>query len=198
MLPASAMQYRPQITFDQREMKMSKTILIALALGAVGTAPALAQQTGSPAAAAATGPYAPYDWLIGDWQAEGGLRELITYGTKGSYIRFQAFFPTKDEPQHLHFEGIALWNAKTRMLDYLFAVEPGSGVQENGTFRVEADGTIIREVELIDASGKAGTFRQTFRQTGRDSAITSVMRKTATGWEPTFPGGEKIELTRRS
>ena len=84
------------------------------------------------------------------------------------------------------------------MLDYLFAVEPGSGVQENGTYRAEADGTIIREVELIDARGNTGTFRQTFRRTGPDSAITTVMRKTDTGWEPTFPGGEKIELQRRS
>lgn len=176
---------------------MFKKILIALALSAVGAAPAIAQQTGSPAVAAATGPYAPYDWLIGDWQAESGLRELITYGTNRSYIRFQAFFPTKDEPQHLHFEGIALWNAKTKRLDYLFAVEPGSGVQENGTYRVEADGTIVREVELIDAKGNTGTFRQTFRRTGPDSAITTVMRQTATGWEPTFAGGDRIELTRR-
>lgn len=173
---------------------MFKSILMTAAIGVLLAAPAAAQQQ---SAAAAASPYAPYDWLIGDWQSEGGLRELITYGTKQSYLRFQAFFPTKEEPQHLHFEGIALWNAKTKRLDYLFAVEPGSGVQENGTYRVEAEGTIIREVELIDASGKAGTFRQTFRRTGTNTAITSVMRQTATGWEPTFPGGERIELTRR-
>jgi len=175
---------------------MIKHILMTAALTALLSMPAAAQQQ-SPPVASAGNPYAPYDWLIGDWYAEGGLRELITYGPNRSYIRFSAFIATKDEPQHLHFEGIAVWNAKTKMLDYLFAVEPGSGVQENGTYRAEADGSIIREVELIDASGNTGTFRQTFRRTGPDSAITTVMRKTATGWEPTFPGGEKIELQRR-
>jgi hypothetical protein len=210
MLPATAVPYPPQITFDQREKSMNRKILIALALSAVSAAPAAAQ-LGSPAGATApahehgspavsAGPYAPFDWLIGDWYGEAGpgmLRELITYGPGKSYIRFSAFTFGKGEPQHLHFEGIAVWNAKTKMLDYLFAVEPGSGVQENGTYRVEADGSIIREVELIDAKGNSGTFRQTFRRTGRDSSITTVMRKTATGWEPTFAGGDKIELKRQ-
>ena len=167
--------------------------------GSPTAAPSPAHQHGSSAAATA-GPYAPFDWLIGDWYGEAGpgtVRELITYGPNKSYIRFSAFIFGKGEPQHLHFEGIAVWNAKTRMLDYLFAVEPGSGVQENGTYRAEADGSIIREVELIDANGNSGTFRQTFRRTGPDSAITTVMRKSATGWEPTFAGGERIELRRR-
>ena len=167
--------------------------------GSPTAAPAPAQQHGASAAATA-GPYAPFDWLIGDWYGEAGpgpVRELITYGPNKSYIRFSAFTFGKGEPQHLHFEGIALWNAKTKMLDYLFAVEPGSGVQENGTYRAEADGSIIREVELIDAKGNSGTFRQTFRRIGPDSIITTVMRKTATGWEPTFAGGERIELKRR-
>lgn len=177
---------------------MLKQATAAFALAIATVTPAIAQQSPSPAANVRPDPYAPFDWLIGDWYAEGGLRELITYGPNRSYIRFSAFIATKDEPQHLHFEGIALWNAKTKMLDYLFALEPGSGSQENGTYRAEADGSIIREVELIDAKGRAGTFRQTFRQTGPDTAITSVMRQTQTGWEPTFPGGERIELKRRS
>jgi hypothetical protein len=177
---------------------MFKQTAAAFALTISAMTPAIAQQPApAPAASTQADPYAPFDWLIGDWNAEGGLRELITYGPNRSYIRFSAFIPAKDEPQHLHFEGIAVWNAKTRMLDYLFAVEPGSGIQENGTYRVEPDGSIIREVELIDAKGKSGIFRQTFHQTGPDSAITTVMRQTATGWEPTFPGGERIELKRR-
>ena len=177
-------------------MDMFKQLLMAAALTPLLSVPVAAQERASPVVPAAS-PYAAFDWLIGDWHAAGGLRELITYGPNRSYIKFSAFIPTREEPQHLHFEGIAVWNAKTKMLDYLFAVEPGSGVQENGTFRVEADGTIIREVEMIDASGKIGIFRQTFRRTGPNSAITTVMRQTATGWEPTFPGGERIELTRR-
>jgi hypothetical protein len=171
---------------------MSKRMLIAILLSAVAPMPASAQHGPSPAAAVAS-PYAPYDWLIGDWYGRvesGSIRELITYGPNRSYIRFSAFTSPTGDPQHLHFEGIALWNAKTKRLDYLFAVEPGSGVQESGTYRIEADGLIVREVELIDAAGKVGT--------GSDSAVTTVMRKTSTGWEPTFPGGDKIELTRRA
>ena len=174
---------------------MFRQTTAAFALSIAAIAPLQAQQPPASSALPAD-PYASFDWLIGDWSAAGGLRELITYGPSRSYIRFSAFFSTKDEPQHLHFEGIAVWNAKSRMLDYLFALEPGSGAQESGTYRAEADGTIIREVELIDAKGNTATFRQTFRRTGPDSAITTVMRKTASGWEPTFAGGESIELTR--
>jgi hypothetical protein len=159
-----------------------------------------AQAQTTPPPAAATNVYAAYDWLIGDWYADAGpgvLREHITYGPSRGYIHFSVFTAAKDGPQHLHFEGIAVWNARTRMLDYLFAVEPGSGVQESGTYRVEADGSIIREVQLIDPKGNVGTFRQTFVRTGPDSAITTLMRKTEAGWTPTFPGSEKIELKRR-
>jgi hypothetical protein len=179
---------------------MSKTVLIALALGAVAV-PASAQQQAPAAATVTANVYAPFDWLIGDWYAKAGpglLRERITYGPSRAYIQFSVFTaPAENGPQHLHFEGIALWNAKTRMLDYLFAVEPGSGVQESGTYRAEADGSIIREVQLIDAKGNVGTFRQTFARNGPDSAITTLMRKTDTGWVPTFPGSESIELKRR-
>ncbi|MEO7654615.1 MAG: hypothetical protein ABIS23_02890 [Sphingomicrobium sp.] len=192
---------------------MSKRILIACAIagialfGAPGSAnqvgaahaPAPAQQT-PPAASVAADVYAPFDWLVGDWTAQAGpgvLREHLTYGPNRSYIRFSVFASSVNGPEHLHFEGIAMWNGKTRMLDYLFVVEPGSGAQENGTIRADADGTIVREVELITPSGKVGTFRQTFRSAGPDRMVTTVMRKTDKGWEPTFPGGERIEMTRR-
>jgi hypothetical protein len=177
---------------------MFKHILMTAALGALGTAPAIAQQASPPTAVS---PYAPYDWLIGDWYAQAGpgmIREQITYGPNRSYVKYSVFTAASAEAaQHLHFEGIALWNGKTKVLDYLFAVEPGSGVQENGTIRAEADGSIVREVEFIDAKGGVGTFRQSFVRTGPNSAITTLLRKTATGWVPTFPGSEKIELTRR-
>jgi len=188
-------------------MAMFKPPLIALMLCAFSAVPAVAQQPApadahQPSAAMnAANPYAPYDWLIGDWYAEGGpgmLREQITYGPNRSYIRLAVFMATsKDAPQHLHSDGFAVWNAKTRMLDFLFVVEPGSGVQEKGTYRAEPDGSISREVELIDAKGGIATFRQTFHRTGADSAITALMRKTDTGWEPTFPGSDKIELKRK-
>jgi len=178
---------------------MSRKLMFLWAVAGLAAAPVLAQQA-PPAATAAANPYAPYDWLVGDWTAQAGpgvLRELLTYGPNRSYIRFSVFTAPVNGPEHLHFEGIAMWNGKTRMLDYLFAVEPGSGVQENGTIRAEADGTIVREVELISPTGKVGTFRQTFRRAGPDRMVTTLFRQTGKGWEPTFPGSERIEMTRR-
>ena len=174
---------------------MRTAIIIAAAAAASLAAPRAAQAPSTSTPAAST--YAPYNWLIGDWSSKSGIRELITYGPRQSYIRFSVFTPAADGAENLHFEGIAMWNAKSKMLDYLFAVEPGSGVQENGTIRAEADGSIVREVELIDAKGKTGTFRQTFRQTGANSAVTTVMRQTPVGWVPTFPGSDNLALTRR-
>ena len=180
---------------------MFRQITVALALTFAGVSPVTAQQSAA-ATAERANPYAAFDWLVGDWYGKAGpglLREQITYGPSRGYIKFSVFTaPGEAGPQHLHFEGIALWNARTNVLDYLFAVEPGSGVQENGIYRAEPDGSIVREVELIDAKGNAGIFRQTFHRTGQDSAITTLMRKSATGWVPTFPGSEKIELIRRT
>lgn len=178
---------------------MSRMLMILIAVASLVAAPSVAQPAPA-AASAAADPYAPYDWLVGDWTAQAGpgvLRELLTYGPNRSYIRFSVFTAAVNGPEHLHFEGIALWNGKTKLLDYLFAVEPGSGVQENGTIRAEADGTIVREVELISLTGQAGTFRQTFRRAGPDGMVTTLMRKTGKGWEPTFPGSEQIVMTRR-
>jgi len=180
---------------------MFRQIATALALTSTTISPAAAQQFAPAATAVTVNPYAAFDWLVGDWYAEAGpglLREQITYGPGRGYIKFSTFTaPSESGPQHLHFEGIALWNAKTRVLDYLFAVEPGSGAQEHGIYRAEPDGSIVREVELIDAKGNAGVFRQTFVKTGPDTAVTTLMRQTANGWVPTFPGSEKIELRRR-
>jgi hypothetical protein len=89
------------------------------------------------------------------------------------------------------------WNAKTRALDYLFAVEPGSGILERGSVRAEVDGTIVRDVEMIGPTGAASTFRQTIRRTGAGSAVTSMMALRNGRWEATFPGSERIEMKRR-
>ena len=175
---------------------MLKQTLIAAACAVAWANPTAAQQPAAgPSAAAA--PYAPYTWLIGDWSSSGGIRELITFGPNRAYLKFSVFTP-QNGLEHLHFEGIAMWNGKAKQLDYLFAVEPGSGVQENGTIRAEADGSLVREVEFIDAKGATGTFRQLFKQTGPDTAVTSLFRQTDKGWIPTFPGAEKIELSRKA
>jgi hypothetical protein len=90
-----------------------------------------------------------------------------------------------------------VWNGATRNLDYVIAVEPGSGVQEQGALHVEPDGSVVRDVTMTRANGQIGHFRQTFRRTGPDTVTTSLMRRTATGWEPNFPGSDNIAMTRR-
>jgi len=146
--------------------------------------------------------YVPFEFLIGDWtarvEASGTtVHERLRWGPGNSYIFYSTYMAADGQPERLHFEGIMVWNGKSKALDYVFAVEPGSGAQEKGTIRAEADGTIVREVELTDASGRTGNFRQTFRKLGLDRIETSVMRQTKQGWEPTFPGSERIEMTRR-
>ena len=169
--------------------------ILAIAGLTVAAAPAAAHQP-SPAATAAN---APFEWLIGDWDSlEGGnrLRQSLSWGPHRSYVKYSTFMQQPGQPERLHFEGIAVWNAKSRMLDYVFAVEPGSAVQEKGTIRAEANGSIVREVEFTGSDGKVGQFRQYFRRTGADRAVTSLMRKTDKGWEPNFPGSDKIEMSR--
>lgn len=175
---------------------MGKEFLLALAIAASAAAAPVAAAPEVSAAARAD-VYAPFDWLIGDWSSDSGIREVIAYGPGRSYVRYSVYVPGPGGSPHLHFDGIALWNGKTKMLDFLFAVEPGSGIQENGTIRVEADGSIVRDVELIDAKGNTSNFVNTFKKDGADTLVTSVMRRTSTGWEPTFKGGERIVLRRK-
>jgi hypothetical protein len=144
--------------------------------------------------------YASFEFLIVDWKSgsSGGvqLRQAFRWGPGRAYILYSTYLTEAGKLERLHFEGIMVWNGRTNALDYVFAVEPGSGVQEKGIVTVQPDGSVVRAVELTDATGKVGHFRQTFQRTGVDSAVTSLMRKTETGWEPNFPGSEKMEMKR--
>lgn len=165
--------------------------LIAAAPGAAHDAPL------SPAAVAAN---APFEWLIGDWLSVAGsnrLRQNLSWGPHRSYIKYSTYIQPEGQKEQIHFEGIAVWNGKSKAFEYLFAVEPGSAVQEKGTIRAQGDGSLVREVEFTGADGKIGYFRQTIRRTGADSATTSLMRQTAAGWEATFPGSDTIEMKRQ-
>jgi hypothetical protein len=169
-----------------------------LAIAGLAVAAPSAAHEPSPAATAAN---APFEWLIGDWDSEENgnrLRQSLSWGPHRSYVKYSTFMQQPGQPKRLHFEGIAVWNANSRMLDYVFAVEPGSAIQEKGTIRAETDSSIVREVEFTGSDGKVGQFRQTFRRTGSDSAVTSLMRRTEKGWEPNFPGSERIVMTRRA
>lgn len=143
-----------------------------------------------------------FDPLIGEWNVgpPGGAAAFIerfSWGQQRAYVWVRVALIRATGEEHLHFEGIAVWNAATKRYDYLFAVEPGSGVQEQGEFYAGADGFIVRDVALTAADGSTGTFRQTFRDLGDGRFETTLMRKTADGWAPTFPGSEKLIMIRR-
>ena len=83
--------------------------------------------------------------------------------------------------------------------------------QEQGTFNVTSDGTIVREITGVFSEGvapigeaKVGPhnmskhFRQTYTPDGTDKFLTSVMRETKDGsWVATFPGSEKLVMKKR-
>lgn len=168
---------------------------------ALAALPASAREQSAAAAATAASRYAPYEFLIGEWISDSDdltLRQTFRWGPGSSYIQYSTYLQPFGSSERLHFDGIMVWNAKSKSLDFLFAVEPGSGAQEKGTLRVIPDGKILREVELTAGDGTISVFRQTIRQIGPDSAVTSLMRRTATGWQPSFPGAENIEMRRKT
>ena len=145
----------------------------------------------------------PLDPLIGEWNVgpPGGAAAFIerfTFGPKQAYVWTRVTLIVAGGEEHLHFEGMAVWNAATGRYDYLYAVEPGTGVQEKGEIYADGDGAIVRDVTLTAADGSTGTFRQTFRDLGDGRFETTLMRKTADGWSPTFPGSERLIMVRRA
>lgn len=165
-------------------------------------APVLAQQQHAPAPAAAN-PYAPYAFLIGEWESDeqmGAFVQRFRWGPNNSYIQFSiSLTGAPGVAEHLHFEGIAIYNGANRNLDFLVAIEPGSFGQEHGTLHIEPDGLVVREVTLVSANGRTEHFRQTFRSTGANTAATSLVRQAADGsWAPNFPGSDNIAMRRRT
>jgi hypothetical protein len=166
---------------------------------------------GARAEASKKGPYAPYAFLIGRWDVapEGGgfavARSSFRWGPKQSYIWYATSLLAGDQEQP-HFEGMLLWNPVRKNLDMLLALdlEGGGRVQEQGSISIRADGTVGREITAYSAgTGKDGApgttsrFRQTFKPTGPDRILTNVMRKSAQGWVATFPGSDRLVMTRR-
>jgi hypothetical protein len=166
---------------------------------------------GARADASNGGPYAPYAFLIGQWDvaAEGGgpavARSLFRWGPKQSYIWYATSLLSGGEEEP-HFEGMLLWNPVRKNLDMLLALdlEGGGRVQEQGSISIRPDGTVVREITAYsagpgkdDTPGTTTRFRQTFKATGPDRILTSVMRKSAQGWVVTFPGSDRLVMTRR-
>ena len=164
------------------------------------------------------GVYAQYKALIGTWDVtapDGGPSfavQRFTWGPGHSYIWCAGSFIGPGGKEDPHFEGMLVWNGVHKNLDMLLTMDLKSGrAQEQGTFNVAPDGTIVREITGVFSEGvapigeaKVGPdgmskhFRQTYRPDGTDKFLTSVMRETNDGsWVATFPGSEKLVMKRR-
>jgi len=144
-------------------------------------------------------PYQPYAFLIGEWDTSGDIRQSFRWGPENSYIWYAVYVGgSASKEEHLHQEGLMTFNGKSKDLDFLFVHEPGTLNEEQGKVHATADGSIVRETMAISGEGKVSHFRQTWRQTGPNTAVTSLLRQKADGsWEPNFPGSDKLEMTRR-
>ena len=91
---------------------------------------------------AADSVYAPYAFLIGEWQItpEGSQVPMAVtrfrWGPGQSYLLLETslIIEGKEEP---HFEGMLVWNGVHKNLDMLLTMDSKSGrAQEQGTFNI--------------------------------------------------------------
>jgi hypothetical protein len=169
-----------------------------------------------PAEPPSTGPYAPYAFLIGEWNVApegGGPASLVMrfrWGPNHSYIWYAASLLVGGS-ERPHFEGLLLWNGVHKNLDMLLSLDLERGlIQEQGEVSVQPDGTILRNItafysegahplgqEIVGPAGATARFRQTFKQVGADRVLTSVLRDSGGTWVATFPGSDHLAMTRR-
>ena len=164
----------------------------------------------------ATSVYAPYAFLIGEWdvKSEGEAPvavQRVRWGPNRSYIWYTVALISagREEP---HLEGMLMWNGVHRNLDMLFAIDLQSGrSQEQGTISVLKDGSLVREITAVHSEGVPTTsgksvgpegatrrFRQTYKRIDSDKIETSLMRETDHGWIPSFPGSDHLIMIRRT
>lgn len=162
-------------------------------------------------------PYAPYRFLIGNWDVSpesGGppmARAVFRWGPNQSYIWYSGSFLVKGA-EVPHFEGVLVWNGVRKNLDMLLSLDlDGGRVQEQGAMFVESDGTVVRDITAFysegarpigqPVTGPAGSkarFRQTFRPAASNRVLTQVLREVGTDWVATFPGSDHLVMIRRS
>ena len=183
---------------------MQKIVLALCAVSLMAASPA-----------SGSNPYAPYEFMIGEWaiQDEGAPPAAVTrlkWGPNRSYIWISTalLIGGKEVP---HYEGMLVWNGVRKNLDMLLTLDPvGGRVQEQGTVSIAADGTVVRAITAYYSSGARGPdgtivgpagltvpFEQKFRLVSPGRIETSMMRRTATGWVPTFPGSDQVWMIKR-
>jgi hypothetical protein len=158
----------------------------------------------APAPATAQSVYAPYGFLIGEWNvspAAGGAPAAVTrfrWGPNQSYIWF-AVATLEGNREEPHLEGMLMWNGARKDLDMLVALDLNGGrAQEYGRLYVESGGNVVREITSIGPTGATARFRQTFRRESEARVFTSVMRQSGDTWVATFPGSDRLVMTPRT
>jgi hypothetical protein len=146
---------------------------------------------------AKTKPYGPYEFLIGDWYSNlaaehAVIHQQFGWGPGKGSIAHATYIDMAGKPEHLHFGGTMIWNGKTHAVDYLFAVEPGSGVEASGTFTAAPDGSITREVAETYPDGKIIRTRQTFHALADGTVKMDLLSQTPKGWVSALPGGAML------
>jgi len=202
-------------------IRIATLLALACATPAVAAAPHAAPSphaASSPQAVSAkAGLYADYAFLVGEWdvRGHGGPPVAVVrfqWGPNQSYLWYSLAM-LQDGHEQPHLEGLLLWNGARRNLDILLTLDlEGGRAQEQGVVSIRPDGTVVKEVTGIYSEGepfppgfdKAGAhgatarFRQTFRAAGPDTVVTAAMREAKDGWVPTFPGSDRLVMTRRA
>ena len=187
---------------------MLRVLPIAVFVVTLLTSPAMAHEIHvSPAAA--TDPYAPYAFIVGDWavsKASGGAPFVTLkarWATNHAYILYGAYIA-----EHPHFEGMLMWNGVHHNLDTLIATDMDHGLaQEAGTMTI-VDGTAVSQsIASYSAgvsaggspagpNGNSNRTRQTMKPIDADHIALSFEVETRDGWKPMVPGGDHLLMTR--
>nr|WP_295662121.1 hypothetical protein [Polymorphobacter sp.] len=158
---------------------------------------------------AASDPYAPYSFLVGDWNvgdASGGAAFVtlrFQWAHDKAYLKYGAYIG-----QEPHFEGVMMWNGAHHNLDALVAMDMEHGlVQERGSVSI-IDGAAVRDSlatysegvsaggPLAGPGGATSRTRQTMRPIDADHIALSFEIETPSGWKPAMPGGDHLLMTR--
>jgi len=194
---------------DSNTGRLAAAAGVSLLYAAAIAFAAMPAQHGAPRkdAAPAESPYAPYRFLIGEWDVapEAGGPAMgvarFRWGPNQSYI-WLSMSLLSNGAEAPHFEGLLVYNALNRNLDMLVCGDLEHGLmQEKGTLSMLPDGSAVREITSSFASGEksaTANFRQPYRPVSADRILTSAMRQTASGWAPTFPGSDRLVMTRRA